>query len=244
MAGLHLDDLVTLFREEADDKNAPYLWSDYLAKTWANEAQIEAARRGRLLKDSTTAAIVQYALAQNAQYITLDPRVIFVRQCFLASKTLPLVRRHRKDLDRMFPAWDYGGRAGADIMHFCPDRDTGKLWFDAPSPAADTVNLSVVRIPLNDMVSQVTILTTTGSTTNTSTATASVDPEINPRYHIKLVHWMVHRAYQKQDAETNDPEKSAHALAEFEKEFGPPLSAQNEMYAEENYGYDEYDGDY
>ena len=248
--GYHLVDLITHFREEADDKSAPYLWSDYLLTQYANEAQIEACRRARLLKDSTTAAITTYTLAQGAQYVTLDPRVIYVRQCHILSNNLPLVRKHKQDLDRMFPGWDFPSptTAGGSIVCFCPDRDYKQLWFNAPSPAADTVQLTVVRIPQSDMAQLVTTstTTTTGTVTNTvtSTLTASVDPEIDPMYHVKLVHWMLYRAYGKQDSETNDPEKSKNAYDQFEAEFGPQVSAQNQMYTEEQYGYDDFDGDY
>jgi hypothetical protein len=85
------------------------------------------------------------------------------------------------------------------------------------------------------------VITTTGTTTNTTTA---IDPELNPRYQIKLVEWMKYRAFSKQDSETNDPKKAAAALAAFEAEFGKAQSAQNEMYSMEQYGHDDYDGVY
>jgi hypothetical protein len=248
--GLHLTDIESQFRSEADDWRAPLLWSSSEVLFWANEAQIEACRRSRLLKDSTTAAITTYTLAQNAQFITLDPRVIYVRQCHILSSNLPRVRKHKQDLDLMFPGWDYPvpTTAGGSVVYWCPDRDYKQIWFNCPSPLADTVQLTVVRIPQSDMAAIGTFTQSAmvngvpGLTTNT--VTASVDPEIDPMYHAKLVHWILYRAYGKQDAETNDPEKSKNALAQFEAEFGPAVPALNQMYTEEQYMYDDHDGAY
>jgi hypothetical protein len=236
---VQLVDLISTFRDEADDLKNPPLWSDSILTTWANEAQIEAFRRARLGKDASTAAICQYTLAQNAQFITLDPRIIFVKQLNIASKPEPIPRAFAADLDRMLPGWNTGATAGGDIIAWCPDYTAGQLWFSSPSPAADAVNLRVLREPLNPM--RQLVLTTTGTTTSTTTA---IDPELNPRWQIKLIEWMKYRAFSKQDSETNDPEKAKTALAAFEAEFGKAHSAQDEMYSSEQYGHDGYDGVY
>ena len=45
-------------------------------------------------------------------------------------------------------------------------------------------------------------------------------PEIPTRYHTRLMDWMYHRAYFKQDAESFDPNKAVQSLAFFEQAFG------------------------
>jgi len=67
--------------------------------------------------------------------------------------------------------------------------------------------------------------TSIGITTSTSNMTGGVDavvdtPEINGVHHRHLVKWALHRGYQRPDAETFDPDKSARALLEFENMFG------------------------
>jgi hypothetical protein len=84
----------------------------------------------------------------------------------------------------------------------------------------------------------------TNTYTATATLTASVDGELPVRYKYALIQWMIYRAYEKQDSETNDPEKSAAGLAKFEAEFGVKMSAQNEQYENEQEGYDPDDGTY
>jgi hypothetical protein len=139
--------LIDLFRDLADDKALPYLWSDFVMTQYAAEAEMEAARRARLLKDSTTAAVCQYAVTAGTQKITLDPRIIFIRSVKIGSKTIPLARFHRTDMDLAFPDWDNTVNLG-DVNRFIPDRDSGILWFDGQFPASDTVYLTVVREPL------------------------------------------------------------------------------------------------
>jgi hypothetical protein len=58
-------------------------------------------------------------------------------------------------------------------------------------------------------------------------------PEINPMHHRHLVKWMLYRAYQKADAETLNPDKSAKSLAEFEDYFGtrPDADLRKQQFA-------------
>jgi len=73
-------------------------------------------------------------------------------------------------------------------------------------------------------------------------AGTAVNPEIAPRYHHGIVQWMLWRAFGKQDAQTNDPDRAAKALAAFEAEFGKKSSAIDETYINEQQLYDDYDG--
>ena len=45
-------------------------------------------------------------------------------------------------------------------------------------------------------------------------------PEIHERFHERLMDWVLHRAYLKQDADTFDPGKAAQSLALFVQAFG------------------------
>ena len=45
-----LADLIRRFRVLADDKVQPYLWADEDVIDWLNDAQAQAAVRGRLLR--------------------------------------------------------------------------------------------------------------------------------------------------------------------------------------------------
>lgn len=44
-------------------------------------------------------------------------------------------------------------------------------------------------------------------------------PEIHERFHDRLMDWVLHRAYLKQDADTFDPNKAAVSLGLFRAVF-------------------------
>lgn len=199
-----------LFRTETDDLVAPYLWSDDELIDFANDAELEAARRARLLVDSSTLAICRLTVTAAAGgLVALDDRVQFVRSVRFPGR-LPLRRMTMQDMNNLDPYWQ--DRTPGMPLAFIPDYETGKLLF-WPAPSADmTAQMTVVRDPLKAMAKE------------------EDSPEIAPRFHRSLRFWMLFRAYGKQDAEANDPKKAADALALFEQEFGRKSSAIDEAW--------------
>jgi hypothetical protein len=202
-----LQDLITLFRNEADDVAEPYLWSDEEAAEFANDAQNEACRRARLLVDSTSAVTQLLVDPLAGGVIPLDPSIIFVRRAQVHGRR-PLRRMTMRDLDDMNPYWQ-NTQPGMP-MAFIPDYQTGAIVLYPPPVEEGLLMLSVVRTPLDEMKD---LLDT---------------PEIAPRFHRSLRYWMLYRAYSKQDSQANDPKKAADSLALFEQEFGKKSSAIDE----------------
>ena len=219
-----LADLIAAAREDADDTAVGSFWSDAVLTRYANQAEQEAARRSRLLLDTETAAVCEYAVASSARAITLHPKIIFVRTLRLDSTTLPIPRIHVKDLDERIPDWLTADLAQPIV--YIPNRQPGKLHFYPGFADADTVRLSVIRLPLVDMA----------LTTDT--------PEIDARLHEYLVHWMVFRMLMKPDEDTKNEALAKTHLALFEQQFGPPSSAIDETWIQREHGYDEYEGIY
>lgn len=214
-----LRDLIQLFRQEVDDLSEPFLWSDDEAIDFANDAQQEACRRARLLVDSSTTAICQIAVTGGASgLLTLDARVIFVRKARFAS-SLPLKRMSMQDMEAYDPYWQDTTASTPTV--FVPDLETGKLQLWPKPSASGTLLLTVVREPLADMDSD------------------DDTPEIPARWQRSLRHWMVFRAYSKQDSQAADPKKAAAALALFEQEFGAKSGAIDETWiVREQYEHD------
>lgn len=207
-----LQELIRLFRAEVDDTVEPYLWSDEEAIEYANDAELQACRRARLLLDSSTEELTQLELTVlDAGLVALDPRVIFVRKVRFAG-SLPLKRMNMQDMESHDPYWQ--DAVASTPVAFIPDFETGKLLFWPPPNAAFTALMTVVRQPLVEMDAM------------------SDEPEIAPRFHRSLRHWMVVRAYSKQDAETLDPKKAEAAEALFIREFGAQSSAIDETWIE------------
>lgn len=200
-----LAELRALFREEAGDTAEPFLWPNSILNLYANEAQTEACRRGHLLRDSVT-AICQIAVTAGDPIVELDPRILDIQRMRLASQFIQLRGISVQEMDDSIPGWEnQTGLPWRGVTDY--QSNAIRLW---PSPAAnDVLKLSVIRLPLVDMVAD------------------TDEPEIRKEYHPQLVQWMLHRAYAKQDSEVFDANKSQTALANFEKEFGSRSSARN-----------------
>lgn len=213
---MNLLQLRTSARAQVDDSVAPYLCTDALFNEFANEAQEEAARRSRLLVDSSTSAVCNITATAGTSLVTLDPRIIFVRRVHIVGQPDFLSRTHRADMDHLGTSWldDEG-----EVCAWIPDMETGKLRLYRKPTEDVELRLIVVRLPLADMAAD-------GDT-----------PEIKLQMHRQLVHWMRYRFYSLPDTELNDPKKAQEALAAFEQQFGPPSTAADELWAEQHYGY-------
>lgn len=219
-----LAEISALFRSEADDTKDPPFASDAEIVEWANDAQNEACRRARLLVDSRTAGLTTVSLTVAAERYALDARVIFVRRARLALNKSLLRLASYRDIDGVNGiSADWEDETGTPT-HLITDTDTG---FVRPYPitdAAGTVRLTVVRLPLDDMVADADV------------------PEIHARFHRNLRHWMLYRYYSKQDADTFDAGKAAAALEAFETEFGKPSRAIEEEWILRQQQADAHDG--
>jgi hypothetical protein len=219
-----VSDLIDIFRREARDKNEPYLWDDDELAEFADDAQMEACRRARLIVDSTTSAICNVTVTANNPVVTIDPRVIFIRRALLVGQPAPLGRGTWREMDARLPGWQDASAGTPQIMVTGLGTLSRTLY---PKPIANgTLNLVVVREPLVPL------------TLKTQT------PEIQARYHRSLVYWMLFRSYSKVDSDSMDPQKAAKAEAMFAAEFGPRTSAVEEAWIEEHYQADLLEGVY
>lgn len=218
---MNLGELRTAFRNDVDDTEAPYLWSDSDFERYLNDAEREAARRARLLIDSDTSATSSISVLSGTSSYALDSRVIFIRRAKLSSRTKPLTMANQRDMDEQIPGWE---SSTGTPTHYITDRRTGYISL-YPSPTANaTLSLTVVRLPLVDMASDADV------------------PEINARYHESLLHWVKYKAYLKKDPETLNEQEAKKHLDLFEQEFGQKSSAIEEEWIERQQQSDPYDG--
>lgn len=227
-----LTELLEDFRDEADDATQPYLWNTDQIVRYANDAQMEACRRARLIIDMETPAICQIAVTAATPTYPLDARVIFVRAAQWtetgSNRTIPLRGALLADLEECWIDWERDtGTPTAYVRNF----GTNRLRLYPIPDKNGTIQLRVVRSPLAPMKLKSGLI-------------PEVGPEIAPRFHRSLVYYMLYRAFSKKDSagEARDDKRAAEALAQFEAEFGPRSSALNEVYSETNYMADTLDG--
>ena len=198
-----LEDLIRRFRIDATDTVPnPYLFADEWIADWLSDAEQEAAIRGRLLYEADNTAVCEIAVAVGVTsyplhaslYELVEPRF----QATGETRSKPLYLTTREELTRARPDWR-NDEAGAPC-YIIQDDSRITLW---PRPdVTGTVKLEGYRLPMKAMESD------------------SDKPEINAAHHRHLVHWALHRAFSRPDAETIDPQRAALAEQAFTRYFG------------------------
>lgn len=212
---MNLGELINAFRDRLDDKpdstdpNAKSLWSDDEITLYANEADAEAADRGRYIVDSATLSVCRIPLVANTGTYRIHKSILEVKSIKLASTGIALEKVSSAYMDGLLPTWE---TETGDVLRWVDDRDEGKIMVSNVPTVADTLNLSVVRLPINAMVSH------------------NDEPEAPLRRHYDLLYWMEYLAYQKKDTDTEDAAKAARASALFDRAFGPSLASARDQH--------------
>ena len=199
---MNVQQLVEQFRVDSLDREQPYLWGEPEVLGWLNEAQAEAAVRGRLLLDDSTPAVCESAVAAGVVSYQLHPKVYEISHLrFVSAATsqacgLDLVSR--EFLDSKHPRWrDHG----PGEPRFAIQTETRLRLVPAPREAG-TLRLEAYRLPLAALINPVD------------------EPEIHEAHHPYLVHWALYRGFGQPDSEGFDSERAAQAYAVFERYFG------------------------
>jgi len=223
---MNLGQLIDTAKELAADRRASGLWSFDALKVYANEAEVEAAHRSRLIFDltsdtdglTTPANLCLYPVLKGAYSIVLHPKIIFVRRVKVISHDLPLPKIHLRDLDRVAAGWE--AHAEGSVVAYCANWQKGRLLFYNAFDANDSVRLQVIRAPLEPMIGP------------------ADSPEIDEQHHMGLISWMLYRAFSKPDPDTKDKARSQEYLDAFERQFGKRSSAIDEAWIQNEHGYD------
>lgn len=194
-----LAELIRRVRTEANDKAQPYFWSDEDITYWLNDAQDEAAVRGRLFHERANRSVCQIAVTAGRDTYLLHPALYeLTRVAFVADgKTTPLVLVSRETLDRISPDWrEHVGRPEWAVQD---DRSIQLV----PKPdIAGTVSLEGYRLALQPMEA------------------GDDEPELHAAHHRHLINWALHRGFSVPDMETFDPTRAATAERAFAQYFG------------------------
>jgi hypothetical protein len=196
-------DFITEFRDTVSDNVEPYFWSSENIVRYLNEAVQEACERAKLIEDRATSVVCSINLRAGESTYALHSSVFEIKR--LTFRGRPLDESSVEELDSDSPGWEV--RSGTPRV-FIFEQGSGaqpprvRL---VPTPtAADAVALTVYRGALKPL----------------SADLDQVKPEIHERFHERLMDWMLHRAYLKQDADTFDPNKAAVSLGLFVQAFG------------------------
>ena len=173
-------------------------WSNEELTRFINEAQKQACRSAFLIKTGSPTFAISVT-AGTSEY-TLDPRVINIKGAYLASTGRELTEAEYEDVMGI-PNW----RTNASTpVYYITDMETGTITLYPTPIIDDTVNLLVYRLPLADM---------DWEKAETDTA------EIRADHQIDMLFYAAFLAYNKDEANTFDPQRAEYYRQLFEKVF-------------------------
>jgi len=205
--------LIKAFRSRVFDEVMPYLWSDEDVIQYLNESQTQYCREVRGIADASTLAITSVQSPAGKADLKLDSRILQIRSVYSTAQQREL--RPMAEIDR---------RRRTQVAvptEYTLDETDGYLSLDCTQVANDVLQLSVYRLPLEDVVS-------TGD-----------ELEVPAQHHLNLLAWMEHLAYLKPDVETYDKRKSDDAamrFAAFSKDAKHELSRKRHVARSIKYG--------
>ena len=182
------DDVLTLFRAEVADTALPYLWADEDVYGYIDDAQKMFCRWTDGIAD-VSSVFLQLNVTPGADGMSTDLSIKRYRGAWRLDngKEIDLISRE------IMPSKGlrFDGQTGP-VRRLVIGMEDGYLRVHPVSNETVSIQLSVFRMPVNDITPDL----------------APQDFEINPRHHRHLLLWVKHLAYNKQDTETLDVNKS------------------------------------
>jgi hypothetical protein len=199
----------------ANDK----LWSDTTLVRYINEAQRRFAKRGLVIRDATTAEVVNVTLVEGQTEYVLHPAILAVLSARISDTTTDLVRFGHSDFATASSPttmlWDPSvvstpsGRPRAfSTDEYLSEDDEGTVAAITmrvyPAPRAEDagtiVKLRVIRMPLDDL----------------TTSNLSAVPEIPLDHHLEMLDYAAHLALRLVDTDGGNVMRSEGFRASFE----------------------------
>lgn len=200
---MKLEDLIRRFRALSHDNVESYFWSDKDVTDWLNDAEAQAAIRGRLLREDANPLICRIELQAGQHTYPLHKaayELIHLRRIpSNGDRARPLHLVSREWLDAEVPHWrDLTEASDYAIQDDKTLRLVGKV------EAGDVLALECFRLPLKLL----------------NVDNEKGEPEIHGAHHEHLIQWALHKAFSIPDAEAFDPDRSALAERAFTAYFG------------------------
>lgn len=202
-----LGELIAVTRIHLRDTLQPYQVDDALLILFLNEAQQEAAIRGRLLRATpkNSPTLCNRFVPAGLSTITLDDSIyeLSYQEWEQDGERWPMGLVSREWMDDNFPRWRLFEPGKPTYLI----QDGQGLQISPPPAVQGNVLLEGYRlpIPMEDVNQD--------------------EPDIPKVHHLRLVQWALHRSLASPGSEIYDEQKAAIADAEFTRYFGLPADS-------------------
>lgn len=215
-----LRDNILYDRSDSTGPDPDQLWTDATLVRYINEAQRRFAVRGLVIRDSTTAEVVNVTLEEGVTEYTLHPSVLAVVSAKVANASADLARVGHSLLSAYSTpsgdVWDMSQLAtlpaGTPLAIATDEQvvedDDGSIGVVSlrvfPEPSADAdgtvIKLRVLRKPLDDLV----------------VGNLSAVPEIPSDHHIEMLDWAAYLALRINDIDAGSMRRATEFANSFE----------------------------
>lgn len=182
-----------------DDSVAQLRWSNEELTRLITQAQRNACRSADLIKDAYS--FTPTSIVSGTQEYALDSTIYRVKQARLTSTGKSLIETSIEDLIDSRDDWT---ASSGTPTHYALDLTSGNIVLYPNPDANDTMQLVVYRYPL---------LALNWETAETQTC------ELRDEHQIPMLYGAAYLAYQKDEANTFDPNRSEYFRQMFEREF-------------------------
>ena len=200
---MKVSDFITEFRDTVADHIVPPFWTSENIVRYLNEAVQEACERAKLIEDRLTPTVCTVPMVPNVSTYQLHASVFEIKRATLRGR--PLDETSVEEMDDDCPGWEN--------LKGLP-----RCFIFEPAAGIRSASIRLVRMPTQADTLALTVYR--GAIKPLSADRDSERPEIPERFHERLMDWVLHRAYLKQDADSFDRNKAAESLALFVQAFG------------------------
>lgn len=200
-----LQEIIDETRYELNNFTKPYRWQDSELVRHANDAVNTICRDAKLLIDPSTTAtsrvttVAPVVLTYTLDY-ALSALVIDVLDVVLVASSTDYRTLSKSNYAQMALHASWRLDTATKPTEYLLDYKTGYITFHPAPDAVYTVNLVVVRYPINAL---------------TTTTMSSQTPEIDAAYHPLIIEGILSKAFLKPGAETYDKEKAMLHFSAF-----------------------------
>jgi hypothetical protein len=195
------------FRADVLDTELPYLWSEDEVWGYLQDAERMLCRLAGGIRDASSEQATVAYLTAGVPWVQLHSSVLDVRSARsqALARTVPLFSFEelfmpQEDLNRGSSVSTDDLDQQGQFKALVKGMEHGKLRAVRIPDADDTLYLVVERLPLFDP---------------RDNADSESGLEVGDMHRIHLLNWMKHLAFEKQDADTYDPQKSEKAQVKF-----------------------------
>ena len=201
------NELLGVFRLEADDLVEPYLWSDEEFYRYLNDAQDVFVREIGGIADRRS-PLTKITYKANEQFKTFDERIMRIKGAFDEDNNV-LTVRNLDNFEGPSLVDDYGMRI---INGGLDDGRVGPLRYLITDVASRDIQL----YPLPDHTGYIRLFVYRRPLEGIS-LDGKGELEINSQFHLDLLCWVKYKAFLKQDVEAFDGSKAADFRMAFQE---------------------------